>query len=124
MRAHRVLVAISSCFRSVSAEETHLKGLLHLLHPLHLAAQLNYVETPGEPQGPGERPSSFGEVQTVQGKMQISTSPWEPAVWVEPGDPLTRAIRLPRPGNHPHHVSLRRPSATSHARPYWRTDRN
>ena len=98
LRAHRVLVAISSCFRSVSAaSETHSRGLLQSC----IVPQLADVEAAGEPEGPGQRPSPFGEVQTVQGGVQVRTSPREPAVGVEPGDPLRGADSRPASAGPP-----------------------
>ena len=68
LRAHRVLVAISSCFRSVFGgpktlvvlEQSLLLGLLpHEL--VHLDPHRTDVETATEPQGPRQCTSPFGE---------------------------------------------------------------
>ena len=53
------------------------------------------VAAAGEPEGSGQRTSPFGEGQTVQGGVQVGTSPRETAVGVEPGqeNPQTGELR-------------------------------
>ena len=59
------------------------------------------VEAAGEPEGPRQRPTPFGEVQTGQGGVQVRTSPRLPAGRVEPGDPPRRETLLTSAGRPP-----------------------
>jgi hypothetical protein len=106
-RARRHLVLLSVGPRGpktlvVLAAAPHSSVALYEV--LHLVTQRPDVETATEPEGPRQCTSPFGEIQTGQGGVQVRTSPWEPAVQVEQGDPLLGVFGLAQPGNHPHHV--------------------